>query len=226
MDSVQLIRKAIGPLGNEVYNLEIMTDQAGAVWASNRFWTTRAQQIAPLMERYNLRCDDPGRYLVDKSSVRKLDDWCAMSSLMQMSRFTTPLERAEIDGFPAFVHLDDMRIAVLTTPDGSHIGVHEHMLDWVLGGGMYKHLVWDGDAIGVTEDQREKVSDAHYDLGGKDIGREYQDGAVFVDAEYRVKETLLVGVVTRFRLSCKHGAAASGGTAPGAKTPRQRASSE
>jgi hypothetical protein len=217
MDRVALIRQVIGPADGELNNLDVFKDKAGAVWASNRYWIVPAQQIAPLMDRYNLSCEAPGRYLVDKSSVGKLDA-CGTdrSRLMHLARFPVPLERAEIDGYPLFIHLDDMRIAVLTAPDGSHIGVHEKYLDWTLGDGIYKHLVWDGfdgGTIGVTEDQREKVRDAHYELDGEDIGSEGPAGAVFVAAEYRVKETRLVAVVAQFRLMCKHvpAAAADGG---------------
>jgi hypothetical protein len=46
----------------------------GEMWACNRYWLTRAERIAPLLEEYNLSPKEPGSYEVSGKVAHTSDD--------------------------------------------------------------------------------------------------------------------------------------------------------
>src|ERR1700733_11741387 len=72
----------------------------GEMWATNRYWGTRATRVAPLLAEYNLPADQPGLYGVNGRVSRTDKQVPDISGSMRavFEDYTTPGTRVRIAG--------------------------------------------------------------------------------------------------------------------------------
>jgi hypothetical protein len=105
----------------------------GELWATNRYWVTRAARIAPLLAEYNLPADQPGLYAVD-GKVSRTDNQVPelKATLMRVKEYDTPGTRVRIAGKDVYTTdshgclLDMYQLA-----SGVHVGLLSEELAWL-----------------------------------------------------------------------------------------------
>jgi hypothetical protein len=184
MDTAAAVKKIIGKS-----DLYLAKDPDETVWATNKYWLVPATRVEPLLSKFNLDANQPGRYEVN-GTVRKMsDDAPKMGHLVNLDAYSTTLETVKVDGQPAFIRPNGIDyLAVYAKPDGTHMLVNQEWLSWGLGDGNNKRVVTDGTRIGVIEYDTEKVKDSRY-----------EDGK-YVPAEYAEVNHRLVAVIMPARL--------------------------
>jgi hypothetical protein len=106
----------------------------GQLWATNRYWVTRAERIAPLLTEYNLSADEPGLYAVN-GKVSLVDNKVPDISASVRSAFkdyAIPATRVQVAHQDAYAldcygHL----MAVYQLANGMHAGLLADELDWL-----------------------------------------------------------------------------------------------
>jgi hypothetical protein len=106
----------------------------GQMWATNRYWVTRAERIAPLLAEYNLSADEPGLYAVN-GKVSRVDNKVPDISASVRSAFkdyAIPATRVQVAGRDAYAldcygHLMD----VYQLANGMHAGLLADELAWL-----------------------------------------------------------------------------------------------
>lgn len=110
-----------------------VNDSGGEMWATNKYWATRAERVAPLLEKFNLSADAPGAYAVD-GNVKRSDDQVPMLAQMvgTVDRYSIAGVRASVGGVPAYT-LDHSGspMALYTLEDGDVVGIPAGELGWL-----------------------------------------------------------------------------------------------
>jgi hypothetical protein len=118
-----------------------VNEHDGEMWACNRYFLTRAERVAPLLEQYNLSVSEPGSYEVN-GTVRRPngDNRGVPAQPVNIDRFVkdlgsfTPGIAVRIAGLQAYVLPDGSRLglhAAFLLADGSHAGLHADELAWL-----------------------------------------------------------------------------------------------
>jgi hypothetical protein len=109
------------------------------MWASNRYWLTPAQRVAPLLERYNLDPSVPGSYQVN-GTVRKANgDNEGNPVVPRLGRYLDPalyqvaVVPVLVAGAQAYVMPGRSYLAAHQTADGEFLGLDADSLAWLSG---------------------------------------------------------------------------------------------
>jgi hypothetical protein len=105
----------------------------GTLWATNKYWLTYAERVAPLLEQYNLPADEPGVYQVNGTVTRASDQVPNISAYAKNARDFEPGIRVKVAGQPAFTlgGRGDALFAMFLLADGTHAGLMESELAWL-----------------------------------------------------------------------------------------------
>jgi hypothetical protein len=107
----------------------------GELWATNRYWVTRASRVAPLLEQYNLPADAPGLYGVDGKVSRVGSEVPDISKSVKSSlgEYTIPGTRVRIAGKDVYTVTDrgGILMDLYQLADGTHVGLLADELDWL-----------------------------------------------------------------------------------------------
>lgn len=146
MDSTTDIKKRVVRGANLKYGPVplYVNEWDGEMWATNRYWLTRASRVAPLLEKFNLSAAEPGGYEVNGTVRRATGQERDCSPVPpDIARFAgsgdlslktyKPGIRVHVAGMPAFVQPDDRSpwYAVYQTEDGGHVGLIDEELTWL-----------------------------------------------------------------------------------------------
>lgn len=111
----------------------------GEMWATNRYWATRAERVAPLLAKYNLSADEPGGYAVN-GAVRRpaAEDRDISPQPPDIGRpfaglTFTPGVRVRIAGFPVYTR-DDYKgtlWGLYQLADGSYAQMMADEFEWL-----------------------------------------------------------------------------------------------
>lgn len=110
----------------------------GEMWATNRYWLTRAERVAPLLEQYNLSAAEPGGFEVN-GTVRRATGAHGISSespnfksFMRSQRDYAPGVPVRVAGQQAYTSQDRHGLyAAYILADGSHAGLNAEILEWL-----------------------------------------------------------------------------------------------
>lgn len=114
----------------------IVFEHEGSMWATNRYWVTRASRVAPLLEKYNLDPAVPGAYEVNGSVHR--DDAGAYVNAAGLAKnldpalYTVPLVPVLVAGRQAYNRSDGgVYRAVYQTADSMFLALEADGLEWL-----------------------------------------------------------------------------------------------
>jgi hypothetical protein len=115
-------------------------EYADEMWASNRFWMTRAARVAPLLDKFNLSPAEPGSYEVN-GSVRPATGQHpeigtqppAIGKVMVNLDEYQPGIRVRVASHPAYTRDEPggPLWALYLMADGTHAGLMADELDWL-----------------------------------------------------------------------------------------------
>jgi hypothetical protein len=109
-----------------------VNEVGGELWATNRYWLTRAERVAPLLEQYNLPAGEPGVYQVNGTVSRTGDQVPNVAAYVKNLKNFTPGIRVHVGGQPALARGGTgVLFALYVLADGSHAGLLENELDWL-----------------------------------------------------------------------------------------------
>jgi hypothetical protein len=108
----------------------------GVMWASNRYWMTRASRVASLLEKFNLSAAVPGTYEVTASNVRPAPPISAVpfepGKNLDPAAYTVALVPALLAGKQAYTRTDSgLYRAVYQTADCAFLGLAAYDLEWL-----------------------------------------------------------------------------------------------
>ena len=106
----------------------------GEMWASNGYWVTRAERVAPLLSDYNLSADEPGWYLVGSTVTRSEKQAPEINKFLADNGrgFTLPSTRVQVAGKDAYVLNDNgEQMAVYQLPDSTMVGLLDSDIAWL-----------------------------------------------------------------------------------------------
>jgi hypothetical protein len=107
----------------------------GEMWATNRYWVTRATRVAPLLEQFNLPVDEPGLYGVDGKVSRVANEVPDISKSVKSSlgEYTIPGTRVRIAGRDVYTVTDrgGILMDLYQLADGTHVGLLAEELAWL-----------------------------------------------------------------------------------------------
>jgi hypothetical protein len=104
----------------------------GEMWATNKYWLTRAERVAPLLEQYNLTAAEPGVYQVNGTVTRASDQIPNIESYARSVPEFSPGIRVKIAGQPALARGGTgVLFALYVLADGTHAGLLENELEWL-----------------------------------------------------------------------------------------------
>jgi hypothetical protein len=167
---------------------------SGGLLVSNTYWITPADWFRPAWSYFDVD-PEPGVWEIGTNGSRKriltkiedvpdtLGSWPAtLAELTIGDRYTTPLDRAELLGRPAYARKDDGAwMAIATDPEGNHVAILDRYLDPLTSGTPSYGYRYDGapvlrqrpggphKPVGIFL-PRVRVIDAHYegDVGSPD----------------------------------------------------------
>jgi hypothetical protein len=115
-------------------------EYAGEMWATNRYWVTRASRVAPLLGKFNLNPAEPGAYEVN-GSVRPATGQEAgiPAQPPSMENFMADMAResyqpgipVRVAGMPVYTRDEAGLWAMYQLADGTHAGLMADELDWL-----------------------------------------------------------------------------------------------
>jgi hypothetical protein len=93
--SAAQIKRHIGPSGSML----VLADIDGTMWASNRYWLTRAEPLEPFLRKHSI--SDTGAYIFENGSVGHASkpDADVLSRFLDLAQYTVPLENVSIDHY-------------------------------------------------------------------------------------------------------------------------------
>ena len=106
---------------------------ADEMWATNKYWATMAERVAPLLLQYNLSAEHPGTFDIDRTARPSTDQPPEMTAFVRdITRFSTPGVRVLVGGQEAFA-LDSKGnpMALFTLDDGATVGIRADTLAWL-----------------------------------------------------------------------------------------------
>jgi hypothetical protein len=114
-------------------------EYAGEMWATNKYWITRAERVAPLLVQYNLSAAESGGYEVngtvrratgtEKGIPAQAPDFSVFLSDVKGYQ---PGVRARVAGRDAYTLADNgALLAVYLLPHGEHVGLAADTLAWL-----------------------------------------------------------------------------------------------
>lgn len=114
-------------------------EHAGEMWATDKYWLTRAERVAPLLVQYNLNPAEPGAYEVNGTVRRATGDVAGIpaqapdfSAFMGELRDYQPGIRVRIAGQDAYTKAGNgALLAVYLLADGTHAGLGADTLAWL-----------------------------------------------------------------------------------------------
>jgi hypothetical protein len=120
----------------------LVNEHDGEMWATNKYFLTRAERVAPLLEQYNLSVAEPGSYEVN-GTVKRADgaSYGCPAQPANVGAFIKdlgsfmPAIAVRIAGLQAYVLPDGPRLglhAAFLLADGTHAGLHADELEWLL----------------------------------------------------------------------------------------------
>lgn len=111
---------------------------SGEMWATNRYWLTRAERVAPLLEQYNLPAAEPGSYEVNGTVRRANGDNEGnpvipnFGNYMRDLKDFTPGVPVRVVGNQAYTRGDRGGLfAAYLLADGTHAGLAADTLEWL-----------------------------------------------------------------------------------------------
>jgi hypothetical protein len=111
-----------------------VNEASGEMWATNRYWVTRADRLAPLLGEYNLPADAPGAYEVN-GKVSRTDKQAANIAIMVDTSgkdYTVPGTRVRVAGQEAYVQDGyGCLMAVYQLADGTMVGLLADEAEWL-----------------------------------------------------------------------------------------------
>jgi hypothetical protein len=110
----------------------------GEMWATNRYWLTRAERVAPLLEQYNLSASEPGGFEVN-GTVRRATGAHQISpqppnfdAFMRSQRDYAPGVPVRVAGQQAYTRHERFGLyAAYILADGSYAGLNADTLEWL-----------------------------------------------------------------------------------------------
>jgi len=111
----------------------------GEMWATNKYWATRANRVAPLLTQYNLSADQPGSYEVNGTvrpatgTVKGIPEQGPnLAAFLGAQRDYQPGIRVRIAGQDAYTSTDGGAwLAAYLLADGTHAGLETGTLAWL-----------------------------------------------------------------------------------------------
>jgi hypothetical protein len=104
----------------------------GEMWATNRYWLTRAERIAPLLEQYNLSAAEPGTFDVNgtvRQAGRQVPNF---SAFVLSQKDHAPAIPVRIAGNQVYTRIDrGVLYAAFLLADGTHAGLDAGTLEWL-----------------------------------------------------------------------------------------------
>lgn len=110
-----------------------LNKHADEMWATNKYWATMAERVAPLLLQYNLSAEHPGVFDVDKTARPSADQPPEMTAFVRdITRFTSAGVRVRVGGQEAYA-LDHKGnpMALFTLDDGATVGIPAGTLEWL-----------------------------------------------------------------------------------------------
>jgi hypothetical protein len=137
-DKTQAIKKHITRGTTGAHPLYV-NEYDGEMWATDRYWLTRASRVAPLLEKFNLPADQPGAYEVNGTVRRATGSEYGiatvppdLASWVKDQRDYQAGVRVRVAGHPAYVMSGTGTVAaVYALEDGSHAYLQSDDLDWL-----------------------------------------------------------------------------------------------
>lgn len=116
-----------------------VNEHDGEMWATNRYWVTRAERVAPLLDQYNLSAAEPGVYEVNGTVRRANGDNKGIPAqppnvgrVIEDAGSFTPGVPVRIAGNQAYTRGDRGGLyAVYLLNDGTHAGLGAEELEWL-----------------------------------------------------------------------------------------------
>jgi hypothetical protein len=106
----------------------------GELWATNRYWVTRADRLAPLLAEYNLPADAPGAYEVNGKVSRMDKEVADIAKMVDVGGkdYTVPGTRVRVAGQEAYVQDGHgCLMAVYQLADGTMVGLLADEAEWL-----------------------------------------------------------------------------------------------
>lgn len=111
----------------------------GEMWATDRYWLTRASRVAPLLEKFNLPADQPGAYEVNGTVRRATGSEHGIETVppdlaawVKGQRGYQAGVRVRVGSHPAYVMSAAGNLtAVYALEDGSHAYLQADDLEWL-----------------------------------------------------------------------------------------------
>jgi hypothetical protein len=115
-----------------------VNEYGGEMWASNKYWLTRAERVAPLLEQFNLSAAEPGAYEVN-GTVRRANGGNHgepvipdIASFMSGVKDYQPGIPVRVAGQQAYTRQDGFGLyAAFMLADGTHAGLEADTLAWL-----------------------------------------------------------------------------------------------
>lgn len=112
----------------------VLADVEGTVWASNRYWLTRAESLDPFLREHSI--SGPGTYWIENGSVERTGTEVPdLGKFMDLAQYTVPLRPVQLGGhdeiyapgregyFQLFEHADKVETVIVAVP--------ADQLDWL-----------------------------------------------------------------------------------------------
>lgn len=115
-----------------------VNEHDGEMWATNRYWLTRAERVAPLLSQYNLSAAEPGGFEVN-GTVRPATGAHGISpaapdfsNFIRSQRDYAPGAPVRVAGNQAYTRGDrGGLLAAYVLADGTHAGLNAETLEWL-----------------------------------------------------------------------------------------------
>jgi hypothetical protein len=110
-----------------------LNKHADEMWATNKYWATMAERVAPLLVQYNLSAEHPGVFDIDRTARPSTDQPPEMAAFVRdVARYAVSGVRVLVGGKEAYA-LDHKGVpmALFTLDDGATVGIRADTLDWL-----------------------------------------------------------------------------------------------
>ncbi len=202
-NEITAAKQAIGKGGN-LY----LSEHDGAMWATNRYWLTRAERVGALLDRFNVALDKAGAYEVGTAVRRTGDEKPAVACHLKLSDYPAELSPVKTGERQAYAKAGDGEFAALyETPDGETVAVHDAQLCWLSELTSTAHLrnIYAGDHISYGD--RRLMHGSHgavaivADITATRAGTGmYGDNGKYVPAKYDDKGTEIISILMPVKL--------------------------